>query len=46
MAIVNGLEKNPLPDRALGHIEREEVVDKVLGDTVRALKKACCELRN
>jgi hypothetical protein len=38
MGIMNDLEKIPPPDKALGHVEREEMVDKVLDDTARALK--------
>ena len=39
MAIVNDLEKIPPPDKAPGHAKREEMVDKVLDDTSRALIK-------
>ena len=39
MTIVNDLEKIPSPDKAPGHTEREEMVDKVLDDTGRALIK-------
>ena len=39
MAIVNDLEKIPPPGKAPGHAEREEMVNKVLDDTARALKK-------
>jgi hypothetical protein len=45
MAIVNDPEKitpppPPPPDKALGRTEREEMVDKVLDDTARALKSS------
>ena len=39
MAIMNDLEQIPAPNKALGHSKREEMVDKVLDDTARALKK-------
>jgi hypothetical protein len=39
MGMVNDLEKFPSPDKAPGHAEREEMVDKVLDDTARALMK-------
>ena len=39
VAIKNDLEKIPPPDKAPGHAEREEMVDKVLDDTARELRK-------
>ena len=39
MTIANDLEKLPAPNKAPGHAEREEMVDKVLVDTSRELKK-------
>ena len=43
MAIMNNLEQIPAPDKAPGHTEREEMVDKVLDDTARALKKLAAD---
>ncbi|KAN0098015.1 hypothetical protein V8E55_002461 [Tylopilus felleus] len=39
MTIVNDLKKIPPPDKAPGHPERAEMVDKVLHDTTQALTK-------
>ncbi|KAF8551540.1 hypothetical protein OG21DRAFT_1524388 [Imleria badia] len=39
MTIVNKIENIPLPDKASGHAERAEMVEKVLDDTERELKK-------
>ncbi|KAI9460050.1 hypothetical protein HD554DRAFT_2134648 [Boletus coccyginus] len=39
MGIVNDLEKIPPPDKAPGHAERAEMVDKVLDDAAQGLLK-------
>ena len=39
MVTLNDLEKFSPPNKALGHAEREEMADKVLDDTARAIKK-------
>jgi len=39
VVIKNDLEKIPPPDKAPGHADREEMVDKVLDDTARELMK-------
>ncbi|KAI9460432.1 hypothetical protein HD554DRAFT_2133956 [Boletus coccyginus] len=39
MAIMNKLQKVPLPDKAPGHAERAEMVDKVLDDAAQELIK-------
>ena len=46
MVTLNDLEKISPPNKALGHAEREEMADKVLDDTARAIKKVFCGLRN